>query len=64
MYTFRSRLISGFHHQVDENRALLGYYAASSGNSFPTFRDDLPVPRLGTYKLSRNFDKELPRLAA
>jgi len=29
---------------IDENCALLGYYAASSGNSSPTFRDNLSVP--------------------
>jgi len=39
-----SRLNSGFRHQVDENRALLGYYAANIGNSLPTFRDNLSVP--------------------
>ena len=27
-----------------ENCALLGYYAASSGNFLPTFRDSLTVP--------------------
>ena len=27
-----------------ENCALLGYYAASSGNYLPTFRDNLSVP--------------------
>ena len=27
----------------DENCALLGYFAASSGNSVPTFRDNLSV---------------------
>jgi hypothetical protein len=32
-------MISGFRREVDENCALLGYYAASSGNSFPAFRD-------------------------
>ena len=26
-------IISGFHHKGDENCALLGYYAASRGNS-------------------------------
>jgi len=31
-------LISGFHREVDGNCALLVYYAASSGNSLPTFR--------------------------
>jgi hypothetical protein len=29
-----------------ENCALLGYYAANSGNSLPTFRDNLSVPSL------------------
>jgi len=28
-------MISGFHHEVDEKCALLGYYAASSGNFLP-----------------------------
>jgi hypothetical protein len=27
-----------------ENCAVLGYYAASSGNFLPTFWDNLPVP--------------------
>jgi len=36
-----SVVISGFRHEVYENCALLSYYAASSGNSFPTFRDNL-----------------------
>jgi len=31
--------VSGFRRQVDENWALLGCYAASSGNGLPTFRD-------------------------
>jgi hypothetical protein len=31
--------ISGLRREADENRALLGYYAASSGNFLPTFRD-------------------------
>ena len=30
--------------EVDESCALMGYYAASSGNSLPTFRDNLSVP--------------------
>jgi hypothetical protein len=33
-------VISGFRHKADENRALLGYYALSSGNPFPTFWDN------------------------
>jgi len=31
-------LISGFHSEVDDICALLGNYAAYSGNSLPTFR--------------------------
>ena len=33
--------ISGFRRQVDENCALLSYYAASSANLCPTFRDNI-----------------------
>ena len=33
--------ISGFRHEADENCALLGYYTAYSGNSFPAFREKL-----------------------
>jgi hypothetical protein len=33
--------------EVDENCVLLGYYAASSGNFLPTFRDNLSVPSSG-----------------
>ena len=36
--------VSGFHREVDENCNLLGYFAASSDNSLPTFRDKLSVP--------------------
>jgi hypothetical protein len=43
-------VISSFHRKVDENCALLGYYAASSGNVLPTFRDNLSVPSLGLKK--------------
>ena len=39
-----SRLVSCFRREVDENCVLLGYYAASSGNSLSTFRDNLSVP--------------------
>ena len=31
----------------EENCALLGYYTLSSGNSLPTFRDNLSVPSSG-----------------
>jgi len=49
------------------NCALLVHYAASSGNSLPTFRDNLSAPSSrfkGTDRLSRNVCKELPLLAA
>jgi hypothetical protein len=32
---------------VNENSALLGYYAASSGNFLPTFLDNLSFPSSG-----------------
>ena len=38
------KVTSGFRREVDENCALLGCYAASSGNSLPTFRDNMSVP--------------------
>jgi hypothetical protein len=37
-------VISGFHHDVDDIYALLGYYAASSGNPLPAFQDNVSVP--------------------
>jgi hypothetical protein len=40
----RKFLISGFRREVDKKCALLGYYAANSGNFLPTFRDSLSVP--------------------
>jgi hypothetical protein len=40
-----SCLISGFCHDVDETYNLLGYYAALSSSSVPTFWDDLSVPK-------------------
>ena len=39
-------MISGFRREAGENCALLGYYAMSSGNSLPTFRDNLSVSSL------------------
>jgi hypothetical protein len=36
-------VIARFRREVDENRALLGYYAASSSNFLPTFRDIFKV---------------------
>jgi hypothetical protein len=37
-------VILGFRCDVDEICALLGCYAASSGNPLPTFRDNVSVP--------------------
>jgi len=55
----------------NENRALLRYYAASSGYSLPTFRGIITVPYSGfltvedgTDSLSRNVCEELPLHAA
>ena len=46
--------------KLDENCILLGYYAASSSNSYPTFRNNLMRPlkmgRIGRPQLSlRNY---------
>ena len=49
-------VISGFCREVEENCALLGYYAARSGNFLQTFRDILSVP-------SSEFKKLLPLAA-
>jgi hypothetical protein len=62
-------VVSDLRREVDVICALLGHYAAHSGNSLPTFR----VPSLvgqeflnflttedGTDRLSRNVDKKLP----
>jgi hypothetical protein len=43
-YTDLNTVIYGFCREVDESCALLGYYAAGSGNFLPTFRDNL-VPK-------------------
>ena len=61
-------MISGFRLKVDENCPLLGYYAASSGNSILTFQDNLlvrssRVQEDGTDRLSQNISKELLQLA-
>jgi len=56
---------SGFRREADENYALLGYYAASSGDLFPKFRDNLLVPTEDvTGRLSRNVGNKLLLLAA
>jgi hypothetical protein len=64
-------VISGFRREVAENLALVGYYAASSGNFLLMFRDNLSVPSSGfknsfatdgTDRFSRKFGKNLPLL--
>jgi len=40
-FCFRLCVISGLPREVDENYAVLGYYAPSSGNFLRTFRDNL-----------------------
>ena len=57
-------LILGFRREAAENCALPGYYAAVSGYSLPTFRDNLSVPFPRFDRLSRNVGKKLSLLAA
>jgi hypothetical protein len=77
MHDFRFQcMISGFCYEVTGNGALLSYYAVSSGNFLPTFRDNMLVPSSGfmnqkflnpgdgTNSLSQNVGKKLPLLAA
>jgi hypothetical protein len=40
-------VISVFRREIDKNSALLGYYAASSGNLLPMFRDKVLTPSSG-----------------
>ena len=40
-------VISVFRRKVNKKSSLLGYYAASSGNLLPTFRENLPTPSSG-----------------
>jgi hypothetical protein len=56
-------VISGFRCDVDEICALLGYYAALSGSSVWTFRDNPSIPSSRVIK-SRNVGTELPLNAA
>ena len=55
-------MIAGFHREVDENCALLRYYAATGGNSLSTLRDNLSAPSADRF--SRRVGKKLPLLAA
>jgi len=47
---------SGFRREVDENCAVLGYYAAGSGNSLPTFQDNLSAPSSNAKNSKRTQD--------
>jgi len=51
----KTRQISRIRREVDENCAVQGYYAASSGNSLPTFRDNLWVPSSGVKNSESGF---------
>ena len=53
-------MIASFRRAVNENCALLGYYASSSCNSLPTFRNSMSYILDWTDRLSRNVGKELP----
>jgi hypothetical protein len=65
-YLILLNVVSGFRRDVDVICALLGYYAALSDNTLPTFRDNI-VPIFkgqdGT-ETSRNVGKGLPLDAA
>jgi len=43
LHEIQACVMSGFRGEADE-KCVLGYYAASSGNPFPTFQDNLSVP--------------------
>jgi hypothetical protein len=50
-------VMSGFRREVAENCALLGHYAAISGNFLPTLRENLsgPTLRVQESKIIRRF---------
>jgi hypothetical protein len=45
-------VIPSFRREINENYALPGYYAVSSCNSLPKFRDNLSVPPSGIKELT------------
>jgi hypothetical protein len=51
-------VISGFHNEVDEICAHLGYYSTFSANSLPTFRDNLSVRSSGVKNSKEKFNKK------
>jgi hypothetical protein len=78
IYISPTSMISGFHHEADENCTLLGYYTMSNGNFLLMFQDNLSVPSSTvkniikgresltveewTNRLSQNVGKKLPLL--
>jgi hypothetical protein len=57
-------VIASFRREVGVNCALLDYYTASRGNSFPTFLDKNPrTLEYGTDRMYQDVGKELPLLA-
>ena len=46
----QSCVISGFRRELDDTCVLLSYYASSSGNFLPTFRDNLSFSSFGVEK--------------
>ena len=57
---FATCVISGFRREVDEKCALLPCYAACSGNSLPTSRDNLSVSSSKVKGLSKIRPKGCP----
>ena len=57
------RVISDFRREVGGICAPLNYYASSSGNSLPTFRDNVTVPssRIKKFKKGKNETDTLSR---
>ena len=47
-------MVTGFHRDVDEIGVLLGCCTAYSGNSAPTFRDNLAIPSSRVKKSKKN----------
>ena len=56
--------IWAFHREVEEKVALLGHYAASSGNFLPPFFFVFFILEDGTNRFTLNVSKKLPLLAA
>ena len=46
-------VISASHSETDDSCALLGYYAPSGGNPFPTFRVNILVPSSWVKKVQK-----------